>query len=105
MSSFLKPSGYLVIDVNNRYNQNHYGIKTTVKNIIKDILKISQRGYYTLSESFSKSLVYIHNPWEIDQIAKQCSLNIVSKEYVDYTTGALKHYFWQGQTFYLMQKK
>jgi hypothetical protein len=50
-------------------------------------------------------LVYIHNPWEIDQIAKQCSLNIVSKEYVDYTTGALKHYFWQGQTFYLMQKK
>lgn len=96
----LAPDGVFILDINNRYNVSHYGMRSVFKNVWQDMTGHSGRGNYTLNFDGVLSDVFIHNPWEMERAAKESGLKVVSKCYVHYQTGQPVRSCFRGQTVY-----
>lgn len=109
LASLINDGGFIFVDVNNRYNAVHYGIKAALKNICKDILtpKISN-GDFELNINTDKgqinTIVHIFNPNEIKHLFKLAGLKIIKTEIINYKTGEVKNNFWSGQLLYKLAK-
>src|SRR3989344_5803927 len=78
LASLVNDKGFIFLDVNNRYNAVHYGIKATLKNIC--------------------------NPNETKHLFKLAGLKVLKMEIIDYKTGEEKNNFWSGQLVYKLAK-
>lgn len=109
LASLINDKGFIFLDVNNRYNAVHYGIKATLKNMCKDILnpKISN-GDFELNIDTDhgqiNTIVHIFNPNETEHLFKSAGLKILKQEIINYKTGEVKSNFWSGQLVYKLAK-
>lgn len=110
LASLINDKGFIFLDVNNRYNAVHYGIKMALKNICKDILnpKISN-GDFKLNIDIDQgqqinTTVHIFNPYEIERLFKLAGLRILKRKIINYQTGKVKNKFWNGQLVYKLTK-
>ena len=107
--SLVNDKGVIFLDVNNRYNAVHYGIKATLKNICKDILtpKISNGDFelnINTDQGQINTIVHIFNPNETKHLFKLAGLKVLKTEIINYKTGEEKSNFWSGQLIYKLAK-
>lgn len=107
--SLVDDKGFVFLDVNNRYNAVHYGMKAFIKNICKDILtpKISN-GDFELNidteQGQINTIVHIFNPNEMELLLKSAGIKILKRKIINYKTGEVKSNFWSGQLVYKLAK-
>jgi len=110
LASLVKDNGVIFLDVNNRYNISQYGIKSSVINIIKDLLnKKSSNGDFILTINIPKreiqTVVHIFSPKEIENLISSAGLNVEKRLIINYKSGEIKKYVWNGQLIYKLSKK
>lgn len=111
MEYFLTRNGTIILDVSNRYNMTHYGIRVVTGNIIKDIFRpYASHGDESYMIHVNKkvsipSSCHFFSPFEIDALIKNTKLKIVGKKYINYQTGKLMPTFFQGHIVYILQKE
>ena len=109
LASLVNDKGFIFLDVNNRYNAVHYGIKATLKNIYKDILipRISN-GDFELNINTDQepinTIVHIFNPNETKRLFRSAGLKVLKTEIINYKTGDEENNFWSGQLVYKLAK-
>lgn len=104
ISKSLKPNGKCIIDVNNRYNARHYGWLAVVRNIINDILRKKDRGWFPLQIDGVEGNVYFHRPAEFKRYLSGINLKVESMHYVDYGSGVMRKMPWEGQCVYVLSR-
>ena len=109
IASLVNNNGIIFLDVNNRYNIANYGIKSVFKNILKDIfIPKKSNGDFDLKIDIDgtriNTIVHIFRPIEIENLLKSAGLHISKRKIIDYKTGKIKDYFWQGQLVYKLTK-
>lgn len=107
--SLVDSDGFIFLDVNNRYNIANYGIRSVIKNIIKDIFYPKKsNGDFNLIVDIKgvkiDTIVHIFSPFEIENLFKLAGLSILKRRIVDYKTGGIRKYFWEGQLVYKLKK-
>lgn len=105
----LKSGGTLYIDVNNRYNISAYGIKAVFKNYIKDLCWNSDiNGDYLATIPYVKSeistKVHLFTSSEIEHLLTSEGFKIINKYSINYTTGKIEKFTFNGQLFYEVKK-
>lgn len=109
LASLIHSQGIIFLDVNNRYNVSHYGIKNVLRNICKDIfVPRKSNGDFELNINTDKgkinTTVHIFNSYEIERLFKSAGLTILKREIISYDTGEIKNNFWNGQLVYKLTK-
>lgn len=109
VANMLTPTGKLFLDVNNRYNVAHYGLRSVIRNATADWLRPSKsNGDFPLSIELGSgrlsTSVHIFAPWEIEYLLRSAGLQIVKRTVVNYATGQVVPSIFQGQLFYQLQK-
>jgi len=109
LASLIYNQGIIFLDVNNRYNISHYGIKNVLKNICRDMfVPRKSNGDFELNIDTNKgkinTTVHIFNPYEIERLFKSAGLIILKREIISYDTGEIKDNFWNGQLVYKLTK-
>jgi len=109
LASLVNNHGAIFLDVNNRYNISHYGIKNVLKNICKDIfIPKKSNGDFELNIDTDSgkinTTVHIFNPYEMERLLKSTGLTILKREVINYDTGETKDNFWSGQLVYKLTK-
>lgn len=100
----LSENGLFFLDVNNRYNIRHYGLKSVIVNLLQTVFRYGNRGFFVLNVGNETTKVYIHTPSEIDRIASRTGFELIKKLYVDYNTGEVVSTKFCGQIFYCLRK-
>jgi SAM-dependent methyltransferase len=105
MFSLCEKNGKVYLDINNRYNIRHYGVKNFLKTVFKDAIHLKNRGKFKLKlPNNVMSSVYIHTPWELDKMINSAGFSIDEKAYFDYESGERVQNFWNGQILYKLSK-
>lgn len=102
IKNMLAPEGFFYMDVSNRYNLENYGWRIFLKNILIDILMPTNsngniRNKIDVGSKKLLSINHVHNSFEIEKLIRAAGLVLQKKWYVDYKTGQIKKFFWQGQ--------
>lgn len=105
----MKEDGVLCIDVSNRYNISHYGLKSVLKNIWQDITRPDQDNgifSYEIDVGTEKIPSHCHffSPREFPKLCNKAGLNIEKTFYVNYKTGNITNRF-GGHALYFVKKK
>ena len=109
MAKHLSPSGFVIIDINNRNNIKQYGIHA-IKNCFRDLFFYN---YATGDIVFDinitgnkiKSQVHLFSKTEFDRIIKQSNLRIQKCYYINYNTGKKEYFSFCGQLCYVLRGK
>lgn len=97
----MSEGGVFIIDFNNRYNTSQYGKIPVLTNIFKDLIKVRNRGWYSLPNNCQ---VYIHSFLETHKMINQTPFKIKKIFYIDYNTGNIVKSKWCGQPLYILTK-
>jgi len=105
IKKMLKRDGMFFIDVNNRYNVSCYGPKMVSRNIMADFFGGKLDKEYV---EFTKRICSVSIPMrvhfftftEIEKLVCEANLKIAKCYFIDYDSGAVKKYAWQGQLFF-----
>ena len=103
ISSLLSPKGMVIIDFNNKFNINHYGIQNVVLNLFSHLgigNKNRKLGYFGLN---SNSTVKIWSKSEFIKVAKRY-FKLCEVKYLNYDTGKIEKNFFNGQIFVCLKK-
>ncbi|MDO8658871.1 MAG: class I SAM-dependent methyltransferase [Candidatus Levybacteria bacterium] len=109
LSSLVENNGVVFLDVNNRYNVVHYGIRSVIKNLFKDVfLPKKTNGDFSLKIDVKgtqiNTIVHIFNPFEIERLFKSAGFLVLKRKIIDYKTGEIKNNLWEGQLVYKLKK-
>ncbi len=105
----LTGEGLLFVDVSNRYNVAHYGIKSVAVNMWNDFVH-PDRDNGTFSYAIDigtekiKSHCHFFNPNEFPKLCKKAGLQVKETIYLNYATGAVTNHF-SGHAFHVVKKK
>lgn len=110
LGSLLEDSGFIVLDVNNRYNISQYGLKSVMINIVKDIFSPQDsNGDFELNIDTEHetigTVVHVFNPFEIKRLIRSANLKILKKRVIDYKDGGLCRSIFGGQLVYTLAKQ
>jgi SAM-dependent methyltransferase len=111
MRKLLADSGVIFIDVNNRYNLSHYGVKAVIRNMWTDVFsrQNDQLGIFDLSINTAddqlRTKVYISNPFEIRKLFRMSGLKVIKVRRFNYRTGKKAMTIFGGQSVYKVTKK
>ncbi len=106
----LTEAGYVIIDVNNRYNSRQYGVFRVWKNVLRDLFRPRfSNGDYVISmnseEGTIKTTTHLFTPFEMRKIIRSAGMKIMHELYVDYGTGKQVSSWSKGQLLYILKKK
>lgn len=109
LASLVKNNGLIFLDVNNRYNIAHYGLRAGFRNILKDIFlpNISNGDFPLTINTDTGSIdtsVHIFSPFEIRRLIKSAGLTIEKVCTIDYRTGIKMNNPFSGQLVYKLKK-
>ena len=48
--------------------------------------------------------MYVHNPFELDEMFEDAHLAVIRQVFVDYSSGELVQNYWRGQVLYQLEK-
>ena len=85
IKKMLVEDGMFFMDFNNRYNL-EYGLFQVIKNIVLDIIG-RKRSAFILNINDVRTGVYIHSPFELDNLITSAGLCIKERIFVSYKTG------------------
>lgn len=111
------PRGAIFLDVNHRYNASHYGLPATLLRSIRDRIswraengdvvvrwKVPEHSIESnRGEAQCATLGHVFTDREFRTLAREAGLRIEKRFVVDYTTGELRRWSWQGNLLYLLR--
>jgi 2-polyprenyl-3-methyl-5-hydroxy-6-metoxy-1,4-benzoquinol methylase len=102
----LAPGGRIFIDVNYRYNANHYGVAPTAWRFLRDraapsgstgdvVVTWQREGVSTAGHVFTRR--------EFAELCSTAGVSIEQRFVVDYATGAVRRWSFQGHLLYVLR--
>jgi 2-polyprenyl-3-methyl-5-hydroxy-6-metoxy-1,4-benzoquinol methylase len=102
----LAPGGRIFIDVNYRYNANHYGVAPTAWRFLRDraapsgstgdvVVTWQREGVSTAGHVFTGT--------EFAELCRTAGVRIEQRFVVDYATGAVRRWSFQGHLLYVLR--
>lgn len=104
LKNLLSDDGVIVIDLNNRHNFKHYGVKNVIINVIKSIF-MTEPGWFLIRSHDSTTKVYIHSYFEIKRMISSSGLKINSLRVIDYDNGDEHANLFKGQFLFYLQNE
>ena len=108
LATFLKPSGSICLDVNNRHYVGYGRLKSLWRRCIDAIIPNPCRGDVQFTWQISgleyQASGHFFTVTEMRQIARAAGLEVISITSVDYITGDLKNRPQDGQLFFELQR-
>ncbi len=98
--------GRVFLDVNHRYNARHFGAMRTGLRFLRD--RVSPGGDVVVAWSVggtevrTTGHVFTHN--EVRSLSRQAGLTIEKRFVVDYATGELRRWSFEGNLLYVLRK-
>ncbi len=107
IKKLLTKDGTFFIDISNRYNIFHYGIKSVTKNIINDRFYYHENnGIFNYKIKVANkeidSSCYFFNPSEFPRMCNFANLKITKTHYINYKNGKFSHKL-GGHFFYIVK--
>ena len=101
------PNGRIFIDVNHRYNARHYGAIKTLLRFAGDLgARAGAHGdvqvAWDIAGCHSVSTGHVFTHAEFAALARGAGLRIVRRFVVDYASGALRRWSWEGHLIYAL---
>jgi 2-polyprenyl-3-methyl-5-hydroxy-6-metoxy-1,4-benzoquinol methylase len=108
MRALTLPGGMIFLDVNNRYNANAYGLVRTLFRAAYDLVQPgTTNGDVELRWEVAGRTItgsgHVFTPREMRRLFDAAELKIEQTFSIDYDTGAIRRYRFQGQLFYLLR--
>jgi len=108
MAGLLSKDGRIYIDVNNRYNANSYGFIQTIRRFLYDSIFPSEKNgdvsfEWEVNGSKIPAMGHFFTPNETRKIIHNSGLCIGQKFAVDYQSGNIQNFSFQGQLFYILK--
>lgn len=103
LKEHLSANGTIILDVNNRYNISEYGFNAVQSNLSNDFKKYERAGYFELKYDNYITEVYIHSPFEMNEICKSVGLKVEVEIYINYSTGNIESSIFEGQLLYIIK--
>lgn len=109
IAKHLSPSGFAIIDINNRENIKQYGTHA-VKNYFKDLFCYDYSNgdihfQINVQNKQIESQVHLFSKAEFEKIIKQSDLQIQKCHYINYNTGKPEPFSFFGQLCYILKRK
>ncbi len=105
----LAPQGKIFVDVNHRYNARHYGMLPTALRFLRDrLFQGEKNGDVVVSwdvggtRCTTRGHVFTHQ--EFQRLCRSAGLNIEKTFVVDYSTGQLRGWKFQGHLLYVLRR-
>jgi 2-polyprenyl-3-methyl-5-hydroxy-6-metoxy-1,4-benzoquinol methylase len=110
LERLLSPHGFLFLDVNHRYNARSYGLlRTTGRFLYDQLLPAASNGDVTVSWNLEsaccRTFGHVFTDREIRRLAREAGFTIGERVAVDYDTGQLKRWSWEGNLFYVLRRR
>ena len=108
LPELLSPRGVLFIDVNHRYNANSYGFPRTALRFLRDRLRPGEtNGDVTARWQFDgetcSTYGHVFTGREMEGLAKTARLKISERLVVDYDSGKIRRFSFQGNLLYVFR--
>jgi len=109
IASLVQVNGSIFLDVNNRYNISHYGLRSVFKNFLRDLFfPKDSNGDFPLCVNADNgpvnTSVHIFNPFEIRRLIKTAGLTIERCSYINYRNGDKSRLWFCGQIVFKLKK-
>lgn len=109
MGQLLAPGGRIFLDVNNRYNARAYGWLPVMGRMLKDLARPSETSgdisfEWRVGGRRIKSYGHVFTPREVEGLMQRAGLKVVSRRFVDYSSGRESRTGFGGQLFYELSK-
>jgi SAM-dependent methyltransferase len=107
-SRLMSPRGKVFVDVNHRYNTRCYGMLKTAVRFLRDRLSPDERNgdvvvAWDIGEMRCATMGHVFSDPEFRSLCAAAGLNIEKRFTVDYVTGALRRWSWEGHLLYVLQ--
>jgi 2-polyprenyl-3-methyl-5-hydroxy-6-metoxy-1,4-benzoquinol methylase len=104
----LAPRGKILVDVSHRYNARHYGMLPTAGRFLRDrLFRDVKNGDVLVSwdvgETRCTTLGHVFTHQEFRRLCRSAGLNIEKTFAVDYSTGQLRRWKFQGHLLYVLR--
>lgn len=105
----LAPGGRIFLDVSHRYNASHYGIFPTILRFLRD--RASPPGAngdvevtWELAGGACRTRGHVFTGGEFEDLRRAAGLRVERRVVVDYATGAVRRWSFQGHLLYVLRK-
>jgi len=110
LARLLSPGGVLFLDVNHRYNARSYGVLKTAGRFLHDqVWPGETNGDVTVNWNFGNmncsTYGHVFSDGEVRQLAAEADLMVSERVVIDYDTGDIKVYGWEGNLFYVLRRR
>jgi SAM-dependent methyltransferase len=104
----LSPQGRIFVDVNHRYNARHYGSLPTALRFLRDRVSWDERNgdvavTWDVDALKCTTQGHVFTDKEFRILSLAAGLRIEKTFVVDYVTGELRRWSWQGNLFYVLR--
>jgi 2-polyprenyl-3-methyl-5-hydroxy-6-metoxy-1,4-benzoquinol methylase len=105
----LTPGGKSFVDVNHRYNTRHYGLLPTAARILHDrLFQREKNGDVVVSWDVGgmccTTTGHVFTDHEVRRLCRSAGLNIEKTFVVDYATGQLRRWTFEGHLLYMLRR-
>ncbi|HZR58295.1 MAG TPA: class I SAM-dependent methyltransferase [Terriglobales bacterium] len=109
LGSMLSPQGILFVDVNHRYNIQSYGLGKTISRFLYDQLWPGERNgdvtpTWDIDDVKCSTYGHVFTQKEIRKLAAAAHLRIEERLVIDYDTGVLRRFGFQGNLLYAFRQ-
>jgi SAM-dependent methyltransferase len=110
LGSMLSPPGILFVDVNHRYNIRSYRLGKTISRFLYDQLwPAEENGDVTptwdIDDVKCSTYGHVFTDKEMRKLAAAAHLNIEERLVIDYDTGALRRFGYEGNLLYVLRQR
>jgi len=104
----LTPQGRIFVDVNHRYNARHFGSLPTTLRFLSDQVSWNETNgdvtvVWDVEQTKCTTRGHVFTDKEFHALALAAGLSIEKKLIVDYATGELRPWSWQGNLLYVLR--
>lgn len=104
----LTPRGRVFIDVSHRYNIAHYGLRPTIPRLLKDFFSPHEANgdvvvRWEVAGEPCLTAGHVFTPREFALLCKSAGVRIEKRIAVDYRTGQVRPFSWQGNLLYSLR--
>lgn len=106
----LSPRGRMFLDVSHRYNARHYGVLPSVKRFFRDCISPGETAgdvvvAWDVGGALCSTRGHVFTHSEVQLLCRAAGLSIEKKLVVDYATGELCSWSWEGHLLYELQQR
>ncbi|MDQ3821334.1 MAG: class I SAM-dependent methyltransferase [Acidobacteriota bacterium] len=108
MRSLLEDGGLIFLDVNNRYNARAYGMVKTAARALFDLVRPSETNGdvsfdWNIEGRCVRARGHVFTPKEMASLVSRAGLHTRERLVIDYRSGALRRFVFQGQLLYVLE--